>query len=98
MPIIKVEMFAGRDREQKRKLVKALTDAMVETTGASRDAVWVVINDVEKEDWGFGGELGDRQVSLTGAALPALCTLVSRQGSAHGIYSASITLFRRHIR
>jgi 4-oxalocrotonate tautomerase len=42
MPIIRVEMFAGRDREQKRKLVKALTDAMVETTGASRDAVWVV--------------------------------------------------------
>ncbi|MDX1715647.1 MAG: 2-hydroxymuconate tautomerase [Anderseniella sp.] len=58
MPIIRVEMFAGRDREQKRKLVKALTDAMVETTGANRDAVWVVINDVEKEDWGFGGELG----------------------------------------
>ena len=55
MPIIRVEMFTGRDREQKRKLVKALTDAMVETTGANRDAVWVVINDVEKEDWGFGG-------------------------------------------
>ncbi|WP_108881278.1 2-hydroxymuconate tautomerase [Anderseniella sp. Alg231-50] len=58
MPIIRVEMFKGRSREQKRELVEALTDAMVNTTGASRDAVWVVLSDVEKEDWGFGGKLG----------------------------------------
>jgi len=58
MPIIRVEMFKGRTREQKRKLVEALTDAMVNSTGARREACWVVITDVEKEDWGFGGELG----------------------------------------
>lgn len=58
MPIIRVEMFKDRSREQKRELVEALTDAMVKTTGASRDAVWVVLSDVEKEDWGFGGKLG----------------------------------------
>ena len=51
-------MFKGRTREQKRKLVEALTDAMVNSTGARREACWVVITDVEKEDWGFGGELG----------------------------------------
>ena len=58
MPIIRVEMFKGRSREQKRTMVKALTDAMVESTGAKREAVWVVVKDVDKEDWGFGGELG----------------------------------------
>ena len=58
MPIIRVEMFTGRDRDQKRKMVEALTNAMIETTGAKREAVWVVIQDVDKEDWGFGGELG----------------------------------------
>ncbi|MEX1109661.1 MAG: 2-hydroxymuconate tautomerase [Dongiaceae bacterium] len=58
MPIIRVEMFKGRTREQKRKMVKALTDAMVESTGAKREAVWIVVSDVDKEDWGFGGELG----------------------------------------
>ncbi len=51
-------MFKGRSREQKRELVRALTDAMVKTTGAKPEACWVVISDVEKEDWGFGGELG----------------------------------------
>jgi 4-oxalocrotonate tautomerase len=58
MPIIRVEMFKGRTREQKRTMVKALTDAMIESTGARREAVWVVVTDVDKEDWGFGGELG----------------------------------------
>ncbi len=58
MPIIRVEMFKGRSRQQKRELVEALTDAMVKTTGANPQAVWVVLSDVEKEDWGFGGELG----------------------------------------
>ena len=58
MPIIRVEMFKGRSREQKRELVQALTDAMVKTTGTNPEAVWVVLSDVEKEDWGFGGELG----------------------------------------
>ncbi|MCP5083448.1 MAG: hypothetical protein GY948_17315 [Alphaproteobacteria bacterium] len=31
---------------------------MIDTVGSKHDAVWVVINDVEKEDWAFGGELG----------------------------------------
>lgn len=58
MPIIRVEMFKGRNRDEKRKLAEALTNAMVEATGARKEAVWVVLQDVEKEDWAFGGELG----------------------------------------
>ncbi len=58
MPIIRVEMFKGRSREQKREIARALTDALVKVTGANKDAVWVLIDDVEKEDWAFGGELG----------------------------------------
>lgn len=58
MPMIKVDLFKGKTREEKRALAKALTEAMVTTVGSKREAVWVVINDVEKEDWAFGGELG----------------------------------------
>jgi len=47
MPTIRVEMFKGRSREQKRQLVEALTDATVTTTGANREAIWVVLSDVE---------------------------------------------------
>ncbi len=57
MPIIRVEMFKGRTREQKRALVKELTDAFVRTCGGKPDALQIVIADVEKEDWGAGGIL-----------------------------------------
>jgi 4-oxalocrotonate tautomerase len=57
MPIIKVEMFAGRSREKKRALAKALTDAFVESCGGTAQSVHVVIKDIDKEDWGVGGSL-----------------------------------------
>jgi 4-oxalocrotonate tautomerase len=57
MPIIKVEMFAGRSREKKRALAKALTDAFVESCGGTPQSVQIVIADIAKEDWGIGGAL-----------------------------------------
>jgi 4-oxalocrotonate tautomerase len=55
MPIIRVEMLKGRTRDQKRELVKELTDAFVRAAGGNPDVLQVVISDVEKEDWGSGG-------------------------------------------
>jgi len=57
MPIVRVEMFEGRDRETKQKLVKSLTAEMARVTGCSEASVHVVITDVSKEDWSIGGEL-----------------------------------------
>jgi 4-oxalocrotonate tautomerase len=57
MPIIRVEMFSGRTRDQKRALVKELTESFVRTCGSKPEAVHVVIVDVDKDDWGVGGEL-----------------------------------------
>ncbi|MFD2204692.1 2-hydroxymuconate tautomerase [Kiloniella antarctica] len=57
MPIIRVEMFQGRSLEQKRALVKKLTEETARITGCNREAVYVVIDDVNKENWGAGGIL-----------------------------------------
>lgn len=57
MPVIRVEMFSGRSREQKRTLVKALTAGFVDTCGGSAKGLHVVITEVEKENWGASGEL-----------------------------------------
>ncbi len=57
MPHIQVTMLQGRSTEQKRKLAKRLTDAMVEEAGATRDAVTVAIVEVEKEVFARGGTL-----------------------------------------
>ncbi len=56
MPLIQVQMFSGRTSEQKRNLVRALTDAFVQTAGSTPDAVDVILTDVEQSDWAQGGE------------------------------------------
>jgi 4-oxalocrotonate tautomerase len=50
-------MFSGRTTDMKRQLVKALTDAFVEVTGARPQSVQVILRDVEKHDWGVAGSL-----------------------------------------
>lgn len=57
MPIIRVEMFTGRTEDQKRALVRDLTDAFVGAAGGTPESVHVVITDVAKSDWGSGGQL-----------------------------------------
>jgi 4-oxalocrotonate tautomerase len=57
MPIIRVEMFKGRNREQKRLLVRELTDTYVRVAGGKPDSVTVILQDVDKEDWGAAGAL-----------------------------------------
>jgi 4-oxalocrotonate tautomerase len=57
MPIITVELFQGRTREQKRALVQALTETYVRVLGGSADAVTILLQDVAKDDWAVGGVL-----------------------------------------
>ncbi len=71
MPVIKVEMFAGRTREKKCALVKALTDAFVETCGGTPQSVQIIIQDVNKEDWGVSGSLAVDLYPDAPAAAPA---------------------------
>ena len=58
MPFVIVEMWKGRTVEQKRKLVRAITDAMIQHAGCKPDHLHVVIHDSEKESWGRAGVLG----------------------------------------
>lgn len=58
MPVVTVEMWEGRTIEQKRRLVKAITEAMVEHADARPDALHVIIHDVPRESWGLAGVLG----------------------------------------
>mgnify|MGYP001562827667 CR=1 FL=1 len=57
MPLIRVEMWEGRNPDLKRKLVKELTKVIVGILGCHEQAVTVVINDIPKHNWGIGGEL-----------------------------------------
>ncbi|MHC8605501.1 4-oxalocrotonate tautomerase [Arenicellales bacterium IMCC57338] len=57
MPLIQVQMFTGRTPQQKRDLVRALTDAFVETAGSTPESIDVILTDVEPSDWAQGGML-----------------------------------------
>ena len=57
MPIIRVEMVAGRTVEQKRELVEVLTRETARIVGSSPSSIFVVIDDLTKENWGAGGKL-----------------------------------------
>ncbi|MCJ0764133.1 4-oxalocrotonate tautomerase [Variovorax sp. CYS-02] len=57
MPTIHVEMFEGRTHEQKKNLVKALTQAVVDTLGSKPEGVDVILQEVKRSDWATGGEL-----------------------------------------
>jgi 4-oxalocrotonate tautomerase len=58
MPFVIVEMWKGRSVDQKRKLVRAITDAMIEHANCRPDHLHVVIHDVEKDSWARAGVLG----------------------------------------
>ena len=54
MPVIRVEMFK-RTQEQKRDLAKELTDAFVRTCGGNKEAIKILITEVDKNNWASGG-------------------------------------------
>ena len=57
MPIVTIKIARGRSREQKRRLVQAITDAVVETLEVEPDWVSVLIDEYDRENWSTGGRL-----------------------------------------
>jgi len=56
MPIITVKMLEGRTDEQKEQMIKKMTDVMVETTGARAEAVSIIIEEMNKANYGLAGK------------------------------------------
>ena len=57
MPLVRITMLAGRTVNQKRKIAKRITDALVEEAGARREGIVVAFHEVSKESYASGGEL-----------------------------------------
>ncbi|HWQ24736.1 MAG TPA: 2-hydroxymuconate tautomerase [Gaiellaceae bacterium] len=56
--MVTVELWEGRSLEQKRKLVQAITKAMVEHAGANPETLHVILHEIPRENWAKGGVLG----------------------------------------
>ncbi len=55
MPLVKIYLWKGRDKEKKKELIKKVTSVVVDAIDCSTEAVQVIINEVDKDNWGIGG-------------------------------------------
>ena len=57
MPVVRISMYDGRTLDQKRQLVKEVTEAVARVTGNSEEGVHVIIDEVKRENWSIAGKL-----------------------------------------
>ena len=57
MPYINVQITKGATRAQKAEIVKDFTQTLVRVLGKSPANTHIVIQEIEREDWGHGGVL-----------------------------------------
>jgi 4-oxalocrotonate tautomerase len=56
MPVVHVELYEGRTRDAKEKIVAGITDVFVKE-GVAREAVTVILVEIKKENYGHNGKL-----------------------------------------
>jgi 4-oxalocrotonate tautomerase len=58
MPLVNVRVIEGVfTAEQKREMIRKITDTLVEIEGENlRPVTWVVVEEVRSGDWGIGGD------------------------------------------
>lgn len=59
MPYINLQITEGATREQKARIVKQMTDTLVNVLGKRPEHIHVVIQEIRDENWGFEGLLTD---------------------------------------
>jgi 4-oxalocrotonate tautomerase len=59
MPLIEVKLYDTRVTEESvPKIVEKLTDALAESSGASKEHIWVIVEGVSPKNWGVAGKVG----------------------------------------
>ncbi len=67
MPFINIKLTAGATKDQKAQIVKEFTDTLVRVLGKNPQNTHIVIDDVERENWGHAGQLvSDRPAAPKG--------------------------------
>ncbi len=67
MPIVSIMMLEGRSLAQKKAMYKAVTDALVESLGAPRDSVRIILNETPMDHFVVGGVTRDERDQLLAA-------------------------------
>ena len=57
MPIVQIEILEGRTLDQKRAMVKEVTDAICNTLNAKKESVHIIIREMKPEEYAESGQL-----------------------------------------
>ncbi|WP_047999644.1 2-hydroxymuconate tautomerase [Lactiplantibacillus herbarum] len=57
MPIVHIDLIAGRSQEQLKKLVKDVTTAVSKNTGAPAEHIHVILSEMQENRYSVGGVL-----------------------------------------
>ena len=60
MPIVKIDIWEGRDKDTKRKLIQSVAKAVSESLDVPVEHIHIVINEVSKDNFGLEGEQASR--------------------------------------
>ncbi|PZG13035.1 tautomerase, partial [Spongiactinospora gelatinilytica] len=55
MPIVHIDLIAGRSQEQLKNLVKDVTDVVSKNTGAPAEHIHVILSEMQKNRYSVGG-------------------------------------------
>ncbi|MBA4355155.1 MAG: 4-oxalocrotonate tautomerase [Novosphingobium sp.] len=67
MPIIEVNMLEGRSADDKERLIQALTDAAINSIGAPRESVRVLLREMPAGHFAVGGQSFAAKAAATAA-------------------------------
>jgi 4-oxalocrotonate tautomerase len=55
MPVIRAQFWSGATTESKNAIAASITDVMVRHLSCPPEAVTVILEEIDKEDWFIGG-------------------------------------------
>ena len=56
MPYVNIRITRGATKEEKEKLIEGVTDLLVDVLAKNRATTFVVIDEVDTDNWGVGGK------------------------------------------
>ena len=56
MPFVNIRIVKGHSKERKDEISRRVTAAISEVAQLPKEAVWVVFEDVEADEWYVGGD------------------------------------------
>ncbi len=57
MPYVNVKVAGKLSKEQKQQIVEGITKLLQDVAGKSPESTYVVIEEIDRDNWGKGGKL-----------------------------------------